>query len=156
MMAKKIMDWAITEPIKENRWVINMSGCNVVEEIPKWIFNSFNIENEKTDGGEDALKLTIKTYNYINFVLTPDMVMDEKNIVIEFLDPTGQTMEKYDMSVDFGNFEVFCDYSKDGILTNTLTYWVKSLKTNGTEAMDKKVLENYKKNKEKTKEKVSE
>ena len=92
------------EPLRTNRWIIRMDGSNVIEKIPEYYFKSFKIENEKIGEGikaKNALKLTIEVLNGVNFLLTPDMVMGNKKIKIEFLDPTGVTINYYNMKVDF-------------------------------------------------------
>jgi hypothetical protein len=145
------------EPLRTNRWIIRMDGSNVIEKIPEYYFKSFKIENEKIGEGikaKNALKLTIEVLNGVNFLLTPDMVMGNKKIKIEFLDPTGVTINYYNMKVDFENIVLDCDYGNGDLLTHTLTYWITNLHSMTTENIDEKAYEGYLKNKEKEKEKV--
>jgi hypothetical protein len=158
-MAELIREFPAYEPLRSNRWLVRMSGCNVLEKgVPEWSFKSFKIYNDKNqkmlEYDRDFLKLELEIRNSTGFLLTPDMVMDEKKIDIEFLDPVGEVIDKYSMEVNFDNFLLSGDYGDDDILTHKLIFDIKSISSLQTEVIDKQALENYKKNKEKNTEKV--
>jgi hypothetical protein len=134
----------MTEPILSNRWVVNMGGGKLMKEIPKHIFKNFELSTK-----DKGIKLTLLTHNLVDFLNTPELYIDEKKIVIEFLDPTCTVVENFDMSVVFDSFKVVGDYGDDSILTSEISYWVRDIRTFRDNELDKKIMENYLKNKEK-------
>jgi len=116
------------EPLKSNRWVVKLS--NTLQNIPEYVFSDFKLETEKieTKGKtKQALKLTLHCYNTINFLLTPDDVIDVKKIKIDFLDPTGVVLNYYNMNVELEKMSLIGDYGDDSLLTHELVFWVKTL-----------------------------
>ncbi len=143
----------IQTPLKSNRWVIKMNGGNVIEEIPQYCFSNFTLKTEKLeDGKKDALKLTLTVRNDVSFLLTPDMVIRNNKVKIDFLDPTGVEVNHYNMVVDFESLELIGDYGDDDILTHRVEFWVKDLQTITSKKQDKEVLKKYLENRENGKE----
>jgi hypothetical protein len=118
----------VVEPLRSNRWVVKLS--NTLQNIPEYVFSDFKLETEKieTKGKtKQALKLTLHCYNTINFLLTPDDVIDVKKIKIDFLDPTGVILNYYNMNVELEKMSLIGDYGDDSLLTHELVFWVKTL-----------------------------
>ena len=149
-MAELIMEMpAPYEPMRTNRWLINMGGGNVIKEIPKYLFTSYKIITEEIPNkNRQGTKLELKMTNKVGFLAIPDMFMDEKSIIIDYLDPTGLVIESYNMDVIFDHFEMAGDYGDSSLLTAHISFWVKSIRTNQTDEIDKEAVEAYKKRNE--------
>lgn len=131
------------EPLKANRWIVKMFGTT--QKIPEYTFKNWNLKTENIPESKNkGLKLTLSQYNVIHFLMTPEDAIGCKKIKIEFLDPTGQLINYYDMVVVNESFEIKGDYSDGSLLTNEMSFWVKDIKS----MIDDKTLENYKKRKE--------
>jgi hypothetical protein len=115
------------------------------QEVPKYLFDSWELKTETISENKKGLKLFLRHRNMVNFLITPEDIIGCKRIKIEFVDPTGVVSNYYDMTVESDNFRVKGDYSDDSLLTHESTYWVKDL----ISLVDDKTLENYKKRKEK-------
>jgi len=136
------------EPMRTNRWIIKMGGGNVIKEIPEYLFQSYKIKTKEIPNQErQGTQLSLKLRNGSGFLATPDMFIDEKKVVLEFLDPVGCVMEKYLMDVVFNGFEMVGDYADGSLLTADVSFWVKSISTNQTDKIDKEAVESYKKRK---------
>jgi hypothetical protein len=118
----------VVEPLRSNRWVVKLS--NTLQNIPEYVFSDFKLETEKIEikgKTKQALKLTLHCYNTINFLLTPDDVIDVKKIKIDFLDSTGVVLNYYNMNVELEKMSLIGDYGDSSLLTHELVFWVKNL-----------------------------
>jgi hypothetical protein len=118
----------VVEPLRSKRWLVKLS--NTLQNIPEYVFSNFKLETEKIEikgKTKQALKLTLHCYNTINFLLTPDDVIDVKKIKIDFLDPTGVVLNYYNMNVELEKMSLIGDYGDSSLLTHELVFWVKNL-----------------------------
>ena len=116
------------EPLKSNRWLVKLP--NILQNIPEYVFSDFKLDTEEVEikgKTKQALKLTLHCYNTVNFLLTPDDVIDVKKIKIDFLDPTGYTVNYYDMIVELEKMSLIGNYGDGSLLTHELVFWVKNL-----------------------------
>lgn len=144
-MAEKLLEWKIQEPLRTNRWLLNIGV------VPKWLVRSVNLETF-VEKKKTYTKLIFSLYNTVHYTVVPDDVIQLKKIKLEFLDPTGVTINGYDMNVEFEKMSLKCDYSDDGLLTHEFVFYVKNLNqinTNDGEESEKEIIEKYKKNKKK-------
>jgi hypothetical protein len=146
------------EPLKSNRWVVRTKES--FQNIPEWVVSDFKIDTVDVEGQktsrrkprtDKALRLTLHFRNMVNWMLTPDDVMNADKIMIDFLDPTGIKVQHYDMKVEFDTLTLVGDYGNSDILTHEVTFWIKSM---NPLAIDKDIeKETFKNYQEKQKEK---
>lgn len=131
-----------------------MSG--VSQEIPEYLFTDYKLSNVFVEDEnrhsrkpklKKALKLDLTHHNTANFLGRPEDFMECNRVKIEFLDPTGEVINYFDMIVELDSYEMVGDYSEDSILTNKCSYWVKNIKSLLDEDLDEKTLKNYKESK---------
>lgn len=149
-MAEKMFSLppAGVEPLRANRWILQLG------KIPPYLTRNVVLEtvNEKKDKKSDFYtKLTFSLFNIVHYTIVPDDVIQLKKIKLEFLDPTGVTVNGYDMNVEFEKMSLKCDYSDSGLLTHEFIFYVKNLNqlnTNMGEESEKEIINNYKKKKD--------
>lgn len=139
------------EPLMTNRWVVRTEES--FQNIPEWVVSDFKIDTVDIEGvkvtsrrkkrANKALRLTLHFRNMVNWMLTPDDVMNAGKVTIDFLDPTGVKVNHYDMTVEFENLTLVGDYSDSGILTHEVTFWIKGISTLSGDNLDKVAFENY-------------
>jgi hypothetical protein len=148
-MAEKIVDFKIQEPLRTNRWILN------VGKVPAYLFRTVNLETfveKEQRNPKTYTKLTFSIHNTVSYTVNPDDVITLKKIKLDFLDPIGSVVNGYDMNVQFDKMNLKCDYSENGILTHEFVFYVKNLSqifTNEGEDSEKEIIEKYKKKKEK-------
>jgi hypothetical protein len=148
-MAEKTVDFKIHEPLRTNRWILN------VGKVPAYLFRTVNLETFVEKGQKNPktyTKLTFSIYNTVNYTLNPDEVITLKKIKLDFLDPVGTVVNGYDMNVEFEKMALKCDYADGGLLTHEFVFYVKNLDklySNQGEDSEKEIIEKYKKNKKK-------
>lgn len=117
------------EPKRNNRWIVTLPDQ---WEIPSYLVNRItkpkaycNVETENLDW--DIMKITIldpinpSTTQKINRIFYEYQFNTDWVLVLEHLDPTGISVEKWSIAAkiigcDFGDL----DYSSEGISTNCL------------------------------------
>ena len=147
------------EPLMTNRWVVRTQES--FQNIPEWVVSDFkidtvDIEGEKTSRRkkrtDKALRLTLHFRNMVNWMLTPDDVMNAEKVMIDFLDPTGVKMNHYDMKVEFNTLTLVGDYSDSSILTHEVTFWIKSMNPMAIDKdIEKEVFKQYQEKQEEKK-----
>lgn len=99
------------EPKFCHRFLIEIPNSNV----DSWAFQNFKIYTE----GEDLLFET----NLIDFIpskINPVELLKTKKVIISFLDPTGEVVNKYSFNIKGVFYELNGDYGKDELLTHKL------------------------------------
>ncbi len=146
-MAEKIIDFKVHEPLRANRWILN------VGKVPAYLFRSVNLESfveKDSKNPKTYTKLTFSIYNTVGYTLNPDDVITLKKIKLDFLDPVGSIVNGYDMKVEFDRMSLKCDYADGGLLTHEFVFYVKDLNqlySNEGEVSEKEFIESYKQKK---------
>ena len=146
-MAEKIVDFKVHEPLRANRWILN------VGKIPAYLFRSVNLESfveKDSKNPKTYTKLTFSIYNTVGYTLNPDDVITLKKIKLDFLDPVGSIVNGYDMKVEFDRMSLKCDYADGSLLTHEFVFYVKDLNqlySNEGEVSDKEFVEKFKEKK---------
>ncbi len=140
------------EPLMTNRWVVRTEES--FQNIPEWVVSDFKIDTVDIEEDYDrrkkrtvkkALRLTLHFRNMVHWMLTPDDVMNAKEIMIDFLDPTGVKVNHYDMKVEFDTLTLVGDYADSSILTHEVTFWIKTMNPMAIEKdIEREVFNRYK------------
>jgi len=133
------------EPLRSNRWIVKLG------EVPEWLMASFKLRSEKYVSNvcrnpkeKIGLKLDLSIRNAIGNMVSPEDVVDCKNLKISFLDPTGLEVDFYNMKVELDSFNIIGDYSNDGLLMTECSFWVRSITSTAGLIKDGEILKNYK------------
>ena len=105
------------EPLKENRFVINV---NEEVNIPEYLFRKFHIENV----GEDFI-FTTEIYQTVEYTFNTADLTKITTIVLKFLGPVGDLVGGLHMLVKGSNMEMVGDYSEDGLLIVKFRFVIK-------------------------------
>jgi hypothetical protein len=96
------------EPLKENRFVINVDED---VNIPEYLFRKFHIENIG-----DKFIFTTEIYQTVEYTFNPADLTKIKTIILKFLGPVGDLVGGLHMLVKGSNMEMDGDYSNDGLV----------------------------------------
>jgi hypothetical protein len=110
-----LSDFKPVEPLKENRFIINVLGAN----IPCYLFTKYKIFNEG-----DNLIFTTQFYETVNFSFNPKDFFDITGVKIDYLDPIGNVVNSLFFNVKGSNFERKQSYKNDGLQINKLRFIV--------------------------------
>jgi hypothetical protein len=150
-MTEKKFEWPQNvEPLRTNRWILKIG------KVPSYLVRDVDMESF-IDDDKTYTKLKFSLMNVVGYTVVPDDIITLKKICLEFLDPTGEVVNGYDMRVEFEKMSFKCDYGNDGLLTHHFVFYVKNLNqlhTNVGEESEKEIVEKYKNNKKKEKESV--
>jgi hypothetical protein len=105
------------EPLKENRFIINV---NEEVNIPEYLFRKFHIENV----GEDFI-FTTEIYQTVQYTFNPADLIKITTIVLKFLGPVGDLVGGLHMLVKGSNMDIIGDYSEDGLLIVKFRFVIK-------------------------------
>jgi hypothetical protein len=105
------------EPLKENRFIINV---NEEVYIPEYLFRKFHIENV----GEDFI-FTTEIYQTVEYTFNPADLTKITSIVLKFLGPVGDLVGGLHMLVKGSNMEIGGDYADDELLIVKFRFVVK-------------------------------
>ena len=105
------------EPLKENRFVINV---NEEVNIPEYLFRKFHIENV----GEDFI-FTTEIYQTVEYTFNPADLTKITTIVLKFLGPVGDLVGGLHMLVKGSNMEMIGDYGSGELLITKFRFVVK-------------------------------
>ena len=105
------------EPLKENRFVINV---NKEVNIPEYLFRKFHIENV----GEDFI-FTTEIYQTVQYTFNPADLTKITTIVLKFLGPVGDLVGGLHMLVKGSNMEMIGDYGSGELLITKFRFVVK-------------------------------
>lgn len=110
------------EPLKSNRWVLEIKG------VPKYLVRNFHINTVK---GTDNFfsKLTFSVFCTNQFMVDVNDMVDIQNIEVKFLAPAGEVINGYNLETSFDKMDLDCNYSDDGLLTYQFEYWIKNMTT---------------------------
>ena len=111
-----LTNFRVTEPLKENRFLINIVGTN----IPNFLFRKFEIYNEG-----DELIFTTTFYETVEFSFNPTEFFNITGVVIHYLDPTGEVVNSLIFNVKGSNYQKKQSYSNDELQTNELKFIVE-------------------------------
>jgi len=106
-------EFVTIEPLKSNRWVIKTKPL----EITDFLFREYKMYNE----GENIIFET----SFIETILgtfNPRELMNITDLTIQYLDPVGEVVGGFDMTVKGINFEKHHSYSDDSLLTTNLRF----------------------------------
>ena len=107
----------LLEPLKENRFVINVNG---EVNIPEYLFRKFHIENV----GEDFI-FTTEIYQTVEYTFNPSDLTKITTIVLKFLGPVGDLVGGLHMLVKGSNMVMVGDYSEGDLLTVKFIFVIK-------------------------------
>jgi hypothetical protein len=110
-----LTDFKPIEPLKENRYIINIIGTN----IPVYLFTKYKIFNEG-----DNIIFTTQFYETVNFSFNPKDFFDITGVKIDYLDPIGNVVNSLFFNVKGSNFERKQSYKNDGLQINKLRFIV--------------------------------
>lgn len=102
-----INKWEYFEPLKTNRWIIKLKGCNIEE----YLFRKYKIFN---DG--DKLMFSTEVYETVHHHINPKELFNIEEVKIEFLDPTGVVVSGLVYNPKTIQFEQSGDYGSDDLL----------------------------------------
>lgn len=102
-----INKWEYFEPLKTNRWLIKLKGCDIEE----YLFRKYKIFN---DG--DKLMFSTEVYETVHFQVNPKDLFNIEEVTVEFLDPTGSVVNGLVFNPKTIQFEQSGDYGSDDIL----------------------------------------
>jgi hypothetical protein len=105
------------EPLKENRFIINV---NEEVNIPEYLFRKFHIENV----GEDFI-FTTEIYQTVEYTFNPADLTKITTIVLKFLGPVGDLVGGLHMLVKGSNMEMIGDYGSGELLITKFRFVVK-------------------------------
>jgi hypothetical protein len=105
------------EPLKENRFVINV---NKEVNIPEYLFRKFHIENV----GEDFI-FTTEIYQTVEYTFNPADLTKITTIILKFLVPVGDLVGGLHMLVKGSNMEMVGDYGNDELLNVKFRFVIK-------------------------------
>ena len=106
-------EFVTIEPLKSNRWVIKTKPL----EITDFLFREYKMYNE----GENIIFET-SFFETILGTFNPRELMNITDLKIEYLNPVGEVVGGFDMTVKGINFEKHHSYSDDGLLTTSLRF----------------------------------
>jgi len=105
------------EPLKENRFIINV---NEEVNIPEYLFRKFHIENV----GEDFI-FTTEIYQTVKYTFNPADLTKITTIVLKFLGPVGDLVGGLHMLVKGSNMEIVGDYGSGELLIVKFRFVIK-------------------------------
>jgi hypothetical protein len=114
----KNLEFKATEPLKENRWIINTYPF----KINYFLFRKYKMYNQ----GESIIFET-SFFETIDEVINPKDLMEITDISIEYLDPIGNTVGGLKLLVKGINFEKKHSYKKDKLLTTKLRFVIEQI-----------------------------
>lgn len=107
------------EPLKSNRWVIKTNPI----EINYFLFREYKMYNE----GENII-LETSFFETVNELYSPIDIMNITDITLEYLDPIGEVVNGFSMTIKGVNFEKSHSYSDDGLLITNMRFILGSIK----------------------------
>ena len=105
------------EPLKENRFVINV---NEEVNIPEYLFHKYHIENV---GGDFIF--TTEIYQTVEYTFNPADLTKITTIVLKFLGPVGDLVGGLHMMVKGSNMTMVGDYGSDELLNVKFRFVIK-------------------------------
>lgn len=106
------------EPLKSNRWIIKTKPLVITD----FLFREYKMYNE----GEDIiletsfLETILETYNPID-------LMNITDLTIQYLDPVGNVVGGFDMTIKGVNFEKHHSYANDDLLITNLRFIIDTI-----------------------------
>ena len=102
-----VSKWEYFEPLKTNRWLIKLKGC----EIQEYLFRKYKIFNDA-----DKLMFSTEVYETVQFQINPKELFNIEEVKIEFLDPIGTVVNGLVFNPKTIQFEQSGDYGSDDLL----------------------------------------
>ena len=102
-----VSKWEYFEPLKTNRWIIKLKGCDIQE----YLFRKYKIFN---DGSK--LMFSTEVYETVQFQINPKELFKIEEVRIEFLDPIGTVVNGLVFNPKTIQFEQSADYGSDDLL----------------------------------------
>jgi len=102
-----VSKWEYFEPLKTNRWLIKLKGC----EIQEYLFRKYKIFNDA-----DKLMFSTEVYETVQFQINPKELFNIEEVRIEFLDPIGTVVNGMVFNPKTIQFEQSGDYGSDDLL----------------------------------------
>jgi len=102
-----VSKWEYFEPLKTNRWVIKLKGCDIKE----YLFRKYKIFNDA-----DKLMFSTEVYETVQFQINPKDLFNIEDVTIEFLDPVGTVVNGFVFNPKSIQFEQSGDYGSDDLL----------------------------------------
>jgi|LakMenE01Jun11ns_1017448.scaffolds.fasta_scaffold9919319_6 hypothetical protein len=103
----KLNKWEYFEPLKTNRWIIKLKGCDIQE----YLFRRYKIFNDA-----DKLMFSTEIYETVHHHINPKELFNIEEVLIEFLDPTGGVVNGFIFTPKGIQFEQLGDYGSDDFL----------------------------------------
>jgi hypothetical protein len=102
-----VSKWEYFEPLKTNRWIIKLKGCDIKE----YLFRKYKIFNDA-----DKLMFSTEVYETVQFQINPKDLFNIEDVTIEFLDPVGTVVNGFTFNPKSIQFEQSGDYGSDDLL----------------------------------------
>jgi hypothetical protein len=102
-----VSKWEYFEPLKTNRWIIKLKGCDIKE----YLFRKYKIFNDA-----DKLMFSTEVYETVQFQINPKDLFNIEDVTIEFLDPVGTVVNGFVFNPKSIQFEQSGDYGSDDLL----------------------------------------
>lgn len=103
----EVKKWEYFEPLKTNRWIIKLKGCDIKE----YLFRRYKIFNDN-----EKLMFSTEIYETVHFQINPKELFNIEEVLIEFLDPTGSVVNGFIFIPKGIQFEQVGDYGSDDFL----------------------------------------
>ena len=101
------------EPLKENRFLINLHGTN----IPSFLFREYKLYNE----GEQMIFET-EFYETVNYSFNPKDIFNITSVTLSYLDPVGEEVGGLYFMVSGSNLFRKQSYSNDDLQITNLRF----------------------------------
>lgn len=108
-----IKNMGLIEPLRENRFLINLIGS----EVPQYLFKKYKIFNI----GDDLI-FTTEFYETVDFCFNPKDFFNITEIKIDYLNPIGDVINSLMFNVVGSNFKINQSYKNDNLQTNKLRF----------------------------------
>lgn len=117
-MARKITDFKMVEPLRENRWLIETQPT----KINSYLFRKYRMFNE----GENII-LKTEFYETVDETYNPIDLLNISEITLKYLDPVGEVVGGFNMVIGGLNFDKKHSYSGDELLITKLRFVIKDV-----------------------------
>ena len=108
-----IKNVGLIEPLRENRFLINLIGS----EVPQYLFKKYKIFNI----GDDLI-FTTEFYETVDFCFNPKEFFNITEIKIDYINPIGDVINSLMFNVVGSNFKINQSYKNDNLQTNKLRF----------------------------------
>lgn len=106
-------DFHLVEPLRSNRFLISFNGV----DVPQYLFRKYKIFNV----GDDLI-FTTEFFETVNYSFNPKDFFNITGVKIEYLDPTGVSVNALSFNVVGSNYKIEQSYENDNLQTNKFRF----------------------------------